>query len=55
MRSLEDAILIEQIREIHSTSRQTYVCPRVHYELGALAALDLIRRVWGTSHTYLRE
>jgi len=46
MKNLEDAILIEKIREIHSTSRQTYVYPRVHDELGALAALDLLRRVF---------
>jgi putative transposase len=46
MRNLEDAVLTEKIREIHSTSRQTYVYPRVHDELGALAALDLLRRVF---------
>jgi hypothetical protein len=46
MRNLEDAVLIEKIREIQSTSRQTYVYPRVHDELDALAALDLIRRVF---------
>ena len=33
MRNLEDAVLIEKIREIHGTSRQTYVYPRVHDEL----------------------
>jgi putative transposase len=36
MRNLEDAVLIEKIREIQSTSRQTYVYPRVHDEFGAL-------------------
>jgi len=32
-RDIEDAYLIEQIREIHTASRQTYGAPRVHDEL----------------------
>ena len=44
-RSRQDAVLMEKIREIHSRSRQTYGCPRVHAELRSLGVRCGRRRV----------
>jgi hypothetical protein len=44
-RSREDAALTENIREVHSRSRQTYGCPRVHAELRSLGIACGRRRV----------
>ena len=45
IRSREDGILAEKIREVHKRSRQTYGYPRVHAELRALGVRCGKRRV----------
>ena len=45
MRSRQDAVLTEKIREVHERSRQTYGYPRVHAELRALGVGCGRRRV----------
>lgn len=44
-RRRQDALLTEKIREIHSRSRETYGCPRVHAELRSLGIVCGRRRV----------
>jgi putative transposase len=45
-RSVEDASLTEDIREIHRRSRGTYGYPRVHAELRSLWGLSAVEGGW---------
>ena len=44
-RSVADAVLTEQVREVHATNREVYGAPRVHAELAATGRHHSRKRV----------